>query len=102
MSSLHRIVAIVVLATGLVLAPGARVEAQGYGGGPAAYFTGGGTGYVPYGASMGGFLPYNPAQGGLGIQPGMRPMGPPPAERSVMTGGMAPALGSVPTRLSPL
>jgi hypothetical protein len=83
------------LVAAFVIASAPASRAQGPG-------AGGGTVYVPYGGNMSGFIPYSPGpSGGLGVQPGMGSMAT-PAARSVMPGAMAPSLGAVRSRLTPL
>jgi hypothetical protein len=76
------------------------VRAQGYS--PGNNDTGRSTSYLPLGGNMSGFIPYNASAGSLGVQPGMIPMVGRPGGSSVMPGGMAPALGVVRSRLTPI
>jgi hypothetical protein len=70
--------------------------------GASSYF-GGTTSYLPFGATMGGFLPYNPMPGaGLGVQPGVRGFG-----MSVQPGGLRmpgsmSAIGQIRSTTTPL
>lgn len=101
---MHRMLRLVASATIAMAVASGTARAQGYGASSGSLYTGGGTTYVPYGASMGGFLPYTSGPGGgLGVQSRMTPA---PSRSPIlggsMGGGMGTALGRPRSSIAPL
>jgi hypothetical protein len=76
---------------------------QGFGLSGASSYSGGTSSYLPFGATMGGFLPYNPMPGGgLGVQPGIRGYGMSMQPSGLRMPGSMSVIGQIRSTTTPL